>query len=312
MLDLRDLGTLELEEPLHPDRPAHLAAASGLVRRGDRLYVVADDEVALGVFDAEERRPGRLLPLADEDLPVDHDERKAAKPDLEALCQLPPSSRWPDGALLALGSGATHRRDRGWVWALEGAELAGGPIEISLSPGYEVLRDEIDDLNVEGAAVVGDRLWLAQRGNGEHGANVLVELDLEESLHALAEHAALPDSVIRAMHEHELGEVEGVALTFSDLAPFPGGRLVFCAVAEDGASTYLDGECVGAAIGMLDPRKGRPRLEPLPAPHKIEGVAVVGAGADHLDVLLVADADDEAVPSPLLEATARGSVLLVT
>lgn len=308
MVDLRELGDLLLEEPSQPGRPAHVAAASGLVRRGGRLYVVADDEVALAVFDQDGRGPGRLLLLEQADLPLDEAERKARKPDLESLTELPPSRRWSEGALLALGSGATGHRERGWIWPLRRDGLCGEPIEVSLSDLYGALRRDLDDLNVEGAAVLGERLWLAQRGNGAEGANVLVELDSGEALAGLEHHGELPSSALRELHEHELGEADGVPLTFSDLAPLPDGRLLFCAVAEDTASTYLDGPCVGAALGALEPPAGRPVLKPLPVPHKIEGVSPTAFGDGRLEALLVPDADDPSVAAPLLEARASGLV----
>lgn len=268
---MQQLGTLALDVPSQPGRPAHVAAASGLVVRGDRMYVVADDELALAVF--EGGLTGRLHRLSDEELPLDHDARKAAKPDLEALTEL------PDGSLLVLGSGATERRDRGWVW--RDGEVRG----LALGGLYGVLRERFDELNIEGAAVVGDRLLLAQRGNGAAGENALVEVDLE----------------LRTMHgvtAYDLGEVGGVPLGFSDLAPLPDGRLLFCAVAEDSASTYHDGPCVGAGVGILDPgAHDVVALDLLPEPHKIEGVALSGDG----DVLAVADADDVNVPAPLLK-----------
>jgi hypothetical protein len=53
------------------------------------VFVVADDENHLGGFDLSDPNPGRLLPLFDEGLPPGHAARKAAKPDCEALVQLP-------------------------------------------------------------------------------------------------------------------------------------------------------------------------------------------------------------------------------
>jgi hypothetical protein len=47
------------------------------------------------------------------------------------------------------------------------------------------LRDRLDALNVEGAAVMGDELWLLQRGNSEHGENVAVALSCAEVLESL-------------------------------------------------------------------------------------------------------------------------------
>jgi hypothetical protein len=70
---------------------------------------------------------------------------------------------------------------------------------------------------------------------------------------------------------------------------------VFCAVAEAGESTYLDGECVGAAVGILD-AGGVQSLHPLAEPYKIEGVSVASSG----ELLLVADGDDPSRPAPLL------------
>ena len=277
-----------LATPEGAGRPGHLSAASGVVRVGDRIYVVADDEPAVGVFDLE-RRPlvGELIPLEPTEMPRDHAERKAVKPDLESLCLL------PDGTLFTLGSGATERRERGWLLPPDGE-----PAEVSLGDLYATLRADLADLNIEGAAVARERLWLAQRENGRDGENALIELDLDEALAGLREQRAVDPSAIRGLSRHELGDVEGVPLTFSDLCPVPDGRLLFAAVAEAGESTYHDGECLGAALGMLD-AGGVRRLERLAEPYKVEGVSV----ASGLDLLLVADADDPATAAPLLAAS---------
>ena len=86
--------------------PAKLSAASGLVRLGNRLYVVADDELSLGVFDLSNDEAGRLVRIFEGELPASHDERKAAKPDLESLTMLPAFDGCPYGALMAIGSGS--------------------------------------------------------------------------------------------------------------------------------------------------------------------------------------------------------------
>jgi hypothetical protein len=300
-VELRHVADLRLDAPEYGR--AHVTAASGLVRRGQRLYVVSDDELALAAFDAAKLGPGRLVPLDDELLPADPTRRKAVKPDLEALAGLPPRDGWPDGALLTIGSGATERRERGWLWPLDGDELTGVPVEVSLSELYKALRRDVDDLNVEGLAVAAGSLWLAQRGNGADGANLLVELALEESLAALEGSSALAPAAVGALRGCELGSVEGVPLTFSDLAPLEDGRLLFCAVAEDTDSTYYDGPCVGAAVGTLYPHGEVERLHVLPEPHKVEGVTPGEGDA----LLLVADPDDPAVPSPLFVADVGGA-----
>ena len=303
MVHLRHLRELHLG-PREPGGPHAVAAASGLVALGARLYVVFDDEPGLGVFGRDDPAHGRLLPLGGIDLSDDPAERKAAKPDLESLALLPASAAWPDGALLALGSGSTDRRERGWLWPLAGEEAAAGTVELSLSALYDVLRRELADLNVEGAAVAGDRLWLAQRGNGPAGENALVELDLAAALERLTRDRELTAETLRGIHRHELGEVHGVELAFSDLSPLPDGRLAFSAAAEAGASTYHDGPCVGAAVGVVDPGSEPARLVALSEPWKVEGLDVTRASEGTLELLLVADPDDPDRPSPVFAARA--------
>ena len=115
----------------------HLSAASSLVRIGSRLYVAADDEHHLGVFDLSEHGSGRLVRVFEGELPRRHKDRKAAKPDLEALLQVPASKARPNGALLALGSGSRPQRQRGVLLALDGDGALSGEVEpVDLGPLY--------------------------------------------------------------------------------------------------------------------------------------------------------------------------------
>lgn len=300
MIELQQLGELHLESPPAPGRPRHLTAGSGLIVRDERLWVVSDEELGLATFHPDRLDAGLMHRLDDEELPHDPDERKAAKPDLEALCELPPRPEWPRGALLTVGSGATERRRRGWIARPRADGTVEDAIEVSLHALYEVLDAELPDLNVEGAAVAGDRLWLAQRGNGEEGDNVLISLDLEVTIRGLVADRAVPAEPID-MVTYDLGDADGVALTFSDLAPLPGGRLAYGAAAEAGGSTYHDGETTGAALGALTP--GEPLTEPprpTTCPHKIEGISRRPDGS----WLIVADPDDPDQPSPVFLAHA--------
>ncbi len=53
MIKLRKLRDLELGEKAGDEHSRHISAASSLVRVGDILYVVADDERQLGIFPHE-------------------------------------------------------------------------------------------------------------------------------------------------------------------------------------------------------------------------------------------------------------------
>ena len=116
-LTLRPLRDLTVDPAAHPRGQPHLSSASGLVCAHGRVYVIADDEQHLGVFD-DPRSPGRLVRLLEGELPVGKKERKRVKADLEVLLALPASAAWPHGALLALGSGSRPNRERGVLVAL--------------------------------------------------------------------------------------------------------------------------------------------------------------------------------------------------
>jgi hypothetical protein len=265
-----------------------VSAASGLVVPGEWLYVVVDDEVGLGVFPRAATEAGRLLHLPGERLPNDPVARKNQKPDLEALCVL------PDGVLLGLGSGSAGARRTGFTWALDGrGALRGEARPVDLAPLYDELRRHFAQLNVEGATVAGGELLLAQRGNSAEGINAIAVLDLAAVRDGLAR-GTIDAGALRTIERHDLPELHGVPASFTDLSTLPDGRIVYSACAEATEDPVRDGEFVGAVIGVLG---GAPAvLEPA---YKVEGIWPAPGG----DLLLVADADDRAIPAPLLRAT---------
>src|SRR5262245_3621265 len=110
MITLKRLRELDVSPSTDTETTKYLSAASGLARAGSFLYVVADDELHLGVFGAGDTNPGRLIRLLDGELPAAKAERKKQKPDFESLTLLPASAEYPYGAILALGSGSRPNR----------------------------------------------------------------------------------------------------------------------------------------------------------------------------------------------------------
>jgi uncharacterized protein DUF6929 len=280
-----------------------VAAASGVVRRAEYVYVIADDELCLAVFDASSDKPGRLERVLSGTLPADGRSRSEAKPDLEALTTLPPFEGHPHGALLGLGSGSTPERDRGFAWALAAdGSLEGEPIELDLSPLFELLRERLDALNVEGGAVMGDELWLLQRGNSEHGENIVVALSRDEVIESIHRDRTLAAEEFRRMLAFDLGELHGAALTFSDASALGGELLVFTASAEDTDGTHGNGAILGSVVGTIDRGGEVRRLRTIDRKHKVEGVhAVLDSGV--ITMTFVCDQDDPEAVSPLLSAT---------
>ena len=290
----------------HAAVPDPLSAASGVVVAGRFLYVVADDELHLGVFDLSGTGTGdgATLRLFPGELPGDAKTRKARKPDLEALVRLPPFPGYPAGALLALPSGSRPNRQTGALLALDDTGAPGGtPRPVDLSALYAPLHRRFPALNLEGAVVCDRQLVLLQRASGDHPENALIRLPLGDVLQALcaADVLRMPGLPIETQTV-DLGRIDGVPLGFTDAAALPDGRLVFSAVAERIDDTYHDGPCVGAAIGILGAEGNVQRRESVQPVQKIEGIDARQDGAD-IRLLLVSDADDRRSPGVLFSAT---------
>jgi hypothetical protein len=299
MLSARKLRDLTIESPRGTGGGHYVSAASGLVRTGEHIYVAADDERELAVFPAVGDAPGRLVRFLPGELPADVEQRKRDKPDMEALALLPPTPDAPGGALLGLESGSTPNRRGGVLWRLdEHGALDGEPRHLDLGVLYAALEAEIPDLNVEGATVSGERLLLFQRGNGRAGVNAAIALDLTTALGS--GDAAVSPEALTDIRRHDLGEVGGVRLCFSD-ATAVGEDVLFTAVAEGGRDTYRDGFCAGSAVGMLRPDGEVAWIQPLDPPAKVEGIEAHRAGG-RIELLMVADPDDRGRPAPLLAA----------
>ena len=299
-LELRPLRQLELEPGSgDSDRP-HVASASGVVRRGVFAYVVGDDQLELAVFDLSAEGAGTLRKALAGELPGDASDRAKEKPDLEALTTVPPLEESPYGGLLGLGSGSNERRDRGFFWSLDAdGSLRDDPRQIELSPLYGTLRRELGEINVEGACVFGDRLWLFNRGNQGDAPNAVAEValpDLGESLHGDLE---LDPEELSGLRAYELGDLDGVGLCFSDATPLSDHLVAFTASAEEDGP---DGGIRGSVVGTIDADGVVHRLRTIDRRWKVEGVdAKIDTGV--VDLVFVCDQDDPSAPSPLLTAT---------
>jgi hypothetical protein len=292
-LELRPMRDLDLEKV--SGGPSHLSAASGVVRRGVFAYVIGDDMLDLGVFDLSGAGPGRrreVLSVSGED-----------KPDLEGLTALPPFGNSPFGGLLGLGSGSKESRDRGFYWSFDAdGSLRGDPRAVDFKPLYDKLRDELGRINVEGASVFDDRLWLFHRGNKGDAPNTVVELALEPLFESLAGDLVVDSEELLAVRAYDLGDLEGTELCFSDAAPLFDRLVVFTASAEVDSEDAEDGQIRGSVVGTIDAEGKVHRLRQIDRRWKVEGVhASVDTGV--IDFVFVCDQDDPAIPSPLLTAT---------
>ena len=264
-------------------RALNVSAASGLVLREGAFHVVADDENCLYVFGAEGN--DRRIALLPGRLPEDRRERKASKADLEILVDLGPLG------LLAMGSGSRPTRECAvWVDHRQAITL----IDTSALCGR--LRESFPDLNLEGAALLGDELVLVQRGNRSDGRSALVFLAMDDLQAALAAQRFVVTHDPRIV-DLDLGREGDLPWTCTDLAVLDGGDLLASVVLEDTDDAYEDGVVLGSALVRLTAGGTLRWHHRLDTAAKVEGIAVDGTGA-----WLVTDADDRAVPSQLLRA----------
>lgn len=308
-LPLSFIRNLSLDPACHPHGQAHLSAASGLVRVRQRLYVVADDELHLGMFEecaapaaagGEDLAPGTLVRLLEGDLPRDKGKRKKAKPDLETLAQLPPLPGCPAGALLALGSGSKPQRETGVLVGLDVHGVPNGRMaSVDLAPLYAPLRKRFDDLNIEGAFVLSGDLLLLHRGNKGNALSACIRYDWNLIAPWLAGLQLQPPSA-KSVQLMELGDVDGVPLGLTDGTALQGGAWGFSAVAESTDNSYLDGACVGSAIGIVGPDGQLRQLHRLADAPKVEGIAAQAQGNEWV-FTLVTDPDDPKTPSQMLQ-----------
>ena len=299
---LKRLRTLHLAASSGRGRPRFISAASGLATVGQWLYVIADDELHLGVFPVDGKAAGALVRLLPGKLPKTPKKRKARKADFEVLTLLPRFAGCPHGALLALGSGSRPNRRRAVLVPLNRAgAVDGSPRVIDLSGLYLSLEKQLGELNVEGAVVIGKHLCLLNRGHPRRGGSAVVWLRLPAVLRRIASSDAIGAVRCRVRH-YDLGTADGVPLGFTDGAALPGGGIVFTAVAESADNSYKDGPCVGAAVGVLGPDGELEWLRKLRPVLKVEGISV-RPGSRGRELLLVTDADDATLQAHLYTAT---------
>jgi hypothetical protein len=295
--------TLQMAGPCQPGGPSWLSAASGLVRAGAWLHVVADDELHLARFAAAGTAPGHWLRLFPGELDAKHEPRKRTKPDTESIALLPPTAAAPGGELLVLGSGSGPLRRTAARVPLDRDGAPAGPVgTLDLTAFFAALEALLPELNIEGAVVRGAALTLLHRGNKGGARNALVTLPLA----ALTSAVEPRDCVVQ---EVALGDIGDTPLTLTDGVAHPDGGLLVTAVAEDTSDRYRDGPCRGAALAHLGDSGALHWILPLDGGLKPEGIAL-GEAPDGLECLLVTDPDDRREPARLyrlLLASARAA-----
>jgi hypothetical protein len=297
-LDVESASALAFDD----GSPVH--AASAIAPFGGGWLVVQDDATHAAWWRAGSVTPVRVVePVEGLEVFSAAAGTKHLKPDFEAACAVPVDGA--DGVLL-LGSGSGAARLRASLLT-PGAPEPGLAVA-DLGPVYRDVAVALglrhDQLNLEGACLVGDRLRWFQRANLAAGAaTACVDVDLAAILAAVTGRGVADRVPLGDVRRYDLGTVDGVALAVTDAVALDGGRVLVSAAAEDTPNAVDDGRVVGSALALLDDGGVLATVAvpgPATGPYKVEGLAVRDATADGLRLLAVTDADDPAAPSELL------------
>lgn len=272
-------------------------AASAVVRLGDGRLVVSDDTTHAAWF-----RPGagatrvRLLPPVDGHESFDEESgTKHLKPDLETACEVSVAGA---PAVLVMGSGSSPQRMRWCLLRLVGAtpDVVVGDMEPVYAAVAGALSIELDQLNLEGACIVGRSLRWFHRGLPSAGLpSASVDLDLDEVLAAASGAVGAADVGVRNPVHYDLGSVDAVGLAITDVVALPDGDLLACAAAEDSPNPRDDGPVRATALARM--RMGRV-VDVVRLPDregrvlKVEGLMVVDVDDTRVRLLAVTDVDD--------------------
>jgi hypothetical protein len=279
------------------DRPPHPRAASGLTWMRGRLLAIQDDAAFIATVSGDDVAAIALPRGADGrrrfEVGLDN---KHHKLDLEACVAI-------DDEVWMFGSGSTAARDR---IALLGHDQV---VRIAdIAPLYDRVRGAVGGpINLEGAACVGDELWLFHRGNtgpDDLGpavvrfARTAVETWVRS---ARADPAPEPTGCAR----FDLGAIDGVRLGFTD-AVAVGPRAYYLAVAEASPNAVDDGRVHGSQLGVIDGVDVRAAPLALDgAPIKAEGLAFAPDGPRRAWIAI--DPDDVDAPAQICEIELTGA-----
>jgi hypothetical protein len=301
---------VEAVTPLRFPDGSPVRAASAVARLGDGRLIAQDDSThAAWLRDDDTVTAVRLLPPVEGlDVFDEASGTKRLKPDLEAACEVT-----VDGtpAVLLLGSGSSELRMRSSLVHLEDGEPR--TVVTDLSPLYASVVDALgiqaDQLNMEGACVVGRALRWFHRGLPSAGLpTASVDLDLQRLMAAVAEQADASAVPVDAPRHYDLGGVRGVGLAVTDAVFLSEGAVLVSAAAENAPNPRDDGPVVGSALALLS---GDEVTDMAVLPDvdgevpKVEGLSILEEVDSGVRVLSTVDADDPEVCSMAVQLRVR-------
>lgn len=248
-----------------------ISSASGIEFLEGQIYIVSDNSNYLYDYRITENLLNRHVLLQSPQM------ERIAKPlklDLEAMVLT-------DDRIYTFGSGSTAVRERGFSisrndWST--TELDMGNLYSAMKKSANISSS---DFNIEGVAMHGNSWLFLNRGNGPAGRNVIFKVDGDDLIN---------DFMITCF-DIDLPQIDGLQFGFSG-ASVVDDTLYFIATAEEGLSTYEDGEIGGTVFGKYDLINMRiDHCQKISDDQKFEGITYYKLQPDMISFLLCEDSD---------------------
>lgn len=289
---------------------SNLPSGSGLAVVESAIYIVGDDSPWLFKYSKDFEPLNKYLLL--EGFPLEGRIPKAVKPDFESMAEVQEGG---NTSLLIFGSGSISP-ERDMLIKVDTQQME-NPQVFSLTTFYDhllfLMGGSRADLNIEGALVIKEELFLFNRAD-----NQIFVVNWKNLLKSLQDEKAIRSLDIRQF-KIDLPDREGVIAGFSGACFVPEqNKILFTATLEATEDWIADGEILGSYLGVLDLNKlSEGKAEKLflvlgedgqPIKDKLESLAIHNLREDGA-LRLVAVADNDDGTSRLLELEVDASFL---
>lgn len=263
-----------------------IKAASGIISRNNKLYIISDDSDILYIYDLKIHKLSKKS-LCENGALSEH-LPKSEKSDFEAIAYF-------KNHFYIFGSGSSFNRNKLVIISEKDYSLQ---IE-NLTDFYRRLKTDSgindENFNIEGAVILQDVLLLFQRGNGPNKTNGIFKVqnwcDQQEEIIEFIS-IALPST-------------GNSAFTFTD-AIYLDQKIYFVSAAEASNSTYDDGEILGSMIGIINPTTLEvEKTQIISSSHKFEGLTFISRKGSFKNFLICEDPDDDEVSAGIYELKIR-------
>jgi hypothetical protein len=267
-----------------------IPSASGIEKIDHHFWVVGDNSPWLFELDSTLEVINRIAIHDTTDL-ISGVLDKTSKHDSEAMISFERSGM---NYLLLIGSGSKESRKKAKLINTKNGEMLD---EYDLAPFFEIVKEEAkldgEDLNIEAAACLNDRLYLFNRGK-----NRMISLKFTQFLDFLNKRT---DEIKIKWVTIDLPRLDGIQSGFSGAtADEEYDRIIFTASVENTSNWVDDGAVSGSYIGVINLKDAHHHYVPESIllkdefgvlEIKVESVAIDESTDKILNCILVTDSD---------------------